>query len=100
MDDQARSGIAEQIPFRFLIQHIGVSNEAFDERKFEAAMTSIEHLRAFAKPLGVRILLENIPTTCALPKNWWSSFMPRISDDVASASTLSCPHHGRHYAGL
>ena len=24
-------------------------------------MTSVEHLRAFAKPLGVRILLENIP---------------------------------------
>ena len=24
-------------------------------------MTSIEHLRAFAKPLGVRLLLENIP---------------------------------------
>jgi endonuclease IV len=68
MDEIKRAlEIAEQIPFRFLIQHIGVSNETFDDRKFEAAMTSVEHLRAFAKPLGVRILLENIPNELATP---------------------------------
>src|ERR1700746_1842070 len=59
--------IAEQIPFRFLVQHLGVGNEPFDDKKFEAAMTSIEHLRAFAKPLGVRILLENIPNELSTP---------------------------------
>src|SRR4029077_3886658 len=59
--------IAEQIPFRFLVQHMGTSGETFDDRKFEAAMTSIEHLRAFAKPLGVRILLENIPNELCTP---------------------------------
>src|SRR5262249_506344 len=54
MDEIKRAlEIAEQIPFRFLIQHLGTPNESFDERKFEAAMTSVEHLRAFAKPLGV-----------------------------------------------
>ena len=69
MDEIKRAlEIAEQIPFRFLIQHIGVSNESFDERKFEAAMTSIEHLRAFAKPLGVQILLENIPNDLSTPE--------------------------------
>jgi sugar phosphate isomerase/epimerase len=69
MDEIKRAlEIAEQIPFRFLIQHIGVSNESFDDRKFEAAMTSIEHLRAFAKPLGVRILLENIPNELCTPE--------------------------------
>ena len=68
MDEIKRAlEIAEQIPFRFLVQHIGVSNEVFDERKFEAAMTSVEHLRAFAKPLGVRILLENTPNELATP---------------------------------
>jgi sugar phosphate isomerase/epimerase len=30
-------------------------------------MTSVEHLRAFAKPLGVRILLENIPNELSTP---------------------------------
>jgi sugar phosphate isomerase/epimerase len=68
MDEIKRAlEIAEQIPFRFLIQHIGVPRESFDEKKFEAALTSIEHLRAFAKPLGVRILLENIPNDLAVP---------------------------------
>ena len=31
-------------------------------------MTSIEHLRAFAKPLGVRVLLENIPNELSTPE--------------------------------
>jgi sugar phosphate isomerase/epimerase len=68
MDEIKRAlEIAEQIPFRFLVQHLGTPNESFDEKKFEAAMTSIEHLRAFAKPLGVRILLENIPNELSTP---------------------------------
>jgi sugar phosphate isomerase/epimerase len=68
MDEIKRAlEIAEQIPFRFLVQHIGVANEAFDDHKFEAAMTSVEHLRAFAKPLGVRILVENIPNELSTP---------------------------------
>jgi sugar phosphate isomerase/epimerase len=68
MDEIKRAlEIAEQVPFRFLVQHIGTPNESFSEKKFEAAMTSIEHLRAFAKPLGVRILLENIPNELSTP---------------------------------
>src|SRR5437870_4210578 len=68
MDEIKRAlEIAEQIPFRFLVQHIGVGGESFDERKLEAAITSVEHLRAFAKPLGVRILLENIPNELSAP---------------------------------
>jgi len=68
MDEIKRAiEVAEHIPFRFLIQHIGVPNESFNDRKFEAAMTSVEHLRAFAKPLGVRLLLENIPNELSTP---------------------------------
>jgi sugar phosphate isomerase/epimerase len=68
MDEVKRAlEIAEQIPFRFLVQHLGLPNESFSEKKFESAMTSIEHLRAFAKPLGVRILLENIPNELSTP---------------------------------
>jgi sugar phosphate isomerase/epimerase len=69
MDEIKRAiEVAEHIPFRFLIQHVGVANESFNERKFESAMTSIEHLRAFAKPLGVRLLLENIPNELSTPE--------------------------------
>ena len=68
MDEIKRAlEIAEHVPFRFLVQHVGVGGESADERKFDAAMSSIEHLRAFAKPLGVRLLLENIPNDLSTP---------------------------------
>jgi len=83
MDEVKRAlEIAEQIPFRFLIQHIGTGNETFDDRKFEAAMTSIEHLRAFAKPLGVSILLENIPNELATPDKLLELIQSAHFDDV------------------
>jgi len=83
MDEIKRAlEIAEQIPFRFLIQHLGTANESFDERKFEAAMTSIEHLRAFAKPLGVRILLENIPNELSTPDRLIEMIRGAHFDDV------------------
>ena len=83
MDEIKRAlEIAEQIPFRFLIQHLGVGNESFDEKKFEAAMTSIEHLRAFAKPLGVRILLENIPNELSAPEKLVEMIQSAHFDDV------------------
>jgi sugar phosphate isomerase/epimerase len=74
--------IAEQIPFRFLIQHLGLPNESFSEKKFESAMTSIEHLRAFAKPLGVRILLENIPNELSTPERLMEMIHTAHFDDV------------------
>lgn len=60
--------VAEQIPFQFLVQHVGVSNETADEHKMEAAMSSLEHLHAFAKPLGVQLLVENIPNELSAPQ--------------------------------
>ena len=57
--------IAETIPFRFLIQHIGVSGEEFDERKVDAAFSALEELIVFARQRGVEILLENIPNGLA-----------------------------------
>src|ERR1700723_3998855 len=83
MDEIKRAlELAEQIPFRFLVQHLGVSGESFDDRKFEAAMTSIEHLRAFAKPLGVRILLENIPNELSTPDRLIEMIRTAHFDDV------------------
>ncbi len=55
--------IAETIPFRYLIQHLGVSGEEFHERKVEAAFTALEELTLFARHRGVEILLENIPNS-------------------------------------
>jgi sugar phosphate isomerase/epimerase len=69
MDEIKRAiEVAEQIPFKFLVQHVGDSGEEFAPEKFEAAMSSVEHLRAFAKPLGVTLLLENIPNELSTPE--------------------------------
>ncbi|HXP15971.1 MAG TPA: sugar phosphate isomerase/epimerase family protein [Terriglobales bacterium] len=83
MDEIKRAlEIAEQIPFRFLVQHVGTPNETFTDKKFEAAMTSIEHLRAFAKPLGVRILVENITNELSTPDKLMEFIQAAHFDDV------------------
>ena len=53
--------VAESVPFRYLIQHMGVGGEEFDERKLDAAFSALEELMLFARQRGVEILLENIP---------------------------------------
>jgi len=53
--------ISEVIPFRYLAQHMGVSGEEFDLRKFDAAFAALEELCIFARQRGVEILLENTP---------------------------------------
>jgi sugar phosphate isomerase/epimerase len=93
MDEIKRAlELAEHVPFRFLIQHLGVSGEAFDDRKFEAAMTSVEHLRAFAKPLGVRILLENIPNELSTPDRLVEFIRAAHFDDVGVCFDLGHAH--------
>jgi sugar phosphate isomerase/epimerase len=52
---------AEVVPFRYLIQHIGVTGEEFDMYKVDAAFSALEELSLFARQRGVEILLENIP---------------------------------------
>jgi sugar phosphate isomerase/epimerase len=59
--------IAERIPFRFLVQHLGASREAIEPRRHDAAMNSLEHLCVFAKQRGVTIALENTPGEFSSP---------------------------------
>jgi len=51
--------VSEIIPFRYLIQHLGVGGQEFSEHAFEAAFSSLDELVVFAKQRGVEILLEN-----------------------------------------
>lgn len=53
--------IAEVIPCRYVIQHLGVSGEEYDERKLNAAFDSLDEISLFARQRGVEVLLENIP---------------------------------------
>jgi sugar phosphate isomerase/epimerase len=59
---------AEQIPFHNLVVHLGERDDEWSPRAIEYALTALEHLGAFARPLGVRPLVENLlsePTTPA-----------------------------------
>ena len=68
MDEIKRAlEVAEQIPFRFLILHLGERDDTWGLRALEHSITAIEHLRAFAAPLGVRLLVENLEGEVATP---------------------------------
>ncbi len=69
MDEIKRAiEVAERLPFRYLVLHLGLPDEDYDLRKFDAAFTSIEHLKIFAKERGAQILLENIPNELSTPE--------------------------------
>jgi sugar phosphate isomerase/epimerase len=53
--------MADTVPFRYLIQHIGVSEQEFDQRRWDAAFSSLEEIKVFAGQRGVEVLLENTP---------------------------------------
>lgn len=68
MDEVKRAlEAAERLPFRFIILHLGLPGEEYDPRKFDAAFTSIEHLRVFAKERGTQILIENTQNELSSP---------------------------------
>ena len=75
MDEIKRAiEVAEILPFRYLVLHLGLPNEGYELRKFDAAFTSIEHLNIFAKERGAQILLEKIPSELSSPERMLSFF--------------------------
>jgi sugar phosphate isomerase/epimerase len=60
---------AESIPFRNLILHIGERDDGWSLRSIEYANTALEHLGAFARPLGVRLLVENLLSESTTPSH-------------------------------
>jgi sugar phosphate isomerase/epimerase len=60
---------AEQIPIDACVLHLGHKDDAWNTRALENSLTAIEHLKAFAHPLGVRILLENLQNEITTPEH-------------------------------
>src|SRR6202161_632027 len=61
--------LVENIPFRFCVQHVARQRDVPDERKWDAAFSSLEHLSLFARHRGVTIAIENTPGEMATPVN-------------------------------
>lgn len=57
--------IADVVPFRYLIQHMGVSGQEYDARRIDSAFSSLDEIRVFAGQRGVEVLLENTPNGLA-----------------------------------
>ena len=60
---------AEQVPFRTCNIHLGLKDDQWDNRSLDDSLSAIEHLKAFAGPLGVKLVLENLPNEVATPAN-------------------------------
>jgi sugar phosphate isomerase/epimerase len=60
---------AEQIPIQSIVLHLGQRSDTWSPRSLEHSLTAIEHLKAFAHPLGVRILLENLQNEITTPEH-------------------------------
>jgi len=60
---------AEQIPVTAITLHLGLKDDAWDERAIENSLTAIEHINTFARPLGVQVLLENLQNDVTTPEH-------------------------------
>ena len=60
---------AEHIPLRNLVVHLGERDDDWSPRTIEYALTALEHLGAFARPLGVRLLVENLLSEATTPEH-------------------------------
>ena len=60
--------LAESIPVPTCVVHLGLAGTGeWSDYTLEYALTAVEHLKAFAAPLGVRLLLENLANPIATP---------------------------------
>jgi len=70
MDEIKRAlEVAEQVPLRYMVLHLGDREDTWSPRALEHSMTALEHLKAFATPLGVKLLIENLVSDVAQPRH-------------------------------
>ena len=60
---------AEQIPFRHLVVHLGEREDGWSQRTIDFALTALEHLGAFSRALGVKLLVENLTNDVTTPEH-------------------------------
>ena len=86
--------VAEYLPFPFLVQHMGSSRDTADERRFDAAFSSLEHLHIFAKERGVTLALENTPGELATPAHLRQFIVGTRLTDVRMCFDIGHAHIG------
>lgn len=70
MDEVKRAlEAAEQITVDSIVLHLGTPADTWSERTLDLSMTAVEHIKAFAHPLGVRTLVETLPNDVTTPEH-------------------------------
>ena len=85
---------AEHIPLRHLVVHLGERSDTWSPRSIEYALTALEHLGAFASPLGVRLLVENILSEPTTPEHLVQILQMGHLDNVGVCLDLGHAHIG------
>jgi len=86
--------VAERLPCRYLVLHLGIPGEEYALEKFDSALTSIEHLKIFAKERGVQLLLENIPNELSTPERLLEFIQYSRMDDLKICFDTGHAHMG------
>lgn len=70
MDEVKRAlEIAEQIDIDSVVLHLGTRDDRWSERTLDLAMTAIEHIKAFAHPLGAKTLIKTLSNEVTMPEH-------------------------------
>lgn len=70
MDEVKRAlEAAEQITIDSIVLQLGAPGDTWNERTLDLSMTAVEHIKAFAHPLGVTTLVETMPNDVSTPEH-------------------------------
>ena len=83
---------AEQIPISAITLHLGLKDDPWNLRALENSLTAIEHVKAFAHPLGVKVLLENLQNEVTTPDHLLEILRVGHFDNVGIALDLGHAH--------
>ena len=93
MDEVKRAlEAAEHIPFTHMVVHLGERTDGWSQRALEFSLTALEHLGAFARPLGVRLLVENLLNEATTPEHLMQTLAIGHLDQVGVCLDLGHAH--------
>lgn len=70
MDEVKRAlDTAEQINLDSVVLHLGTRDDKWNERSLDLSITAIEHIKAFAHPLGMKTLIETLHNDVTMPEH-------------------------------
>ena len=93
MDETKRAlESAERVPFAAVVLDLGMRDDRWSPRTLEHAITAIEHLKAFATPLGVKLLLENTQNEVTTPEHLLEILRVGHFDDVSVCLDVGHAH--------